>query len=80
MDKDILIKNINLIHTTEMGIIRIKKNLFINEDVVNYCKKVIINPMTNIYQKEKNYYCELNNIRLTINAYSYTIITAHIFK
>ena len=80
MNKDILINNINLIHTTEMGIIRIKKNLFINEDVVNYCKKVIINPMTNIYRKGKNYYCELNNIKLTINAYSYTIITAHIFK
>ncbi|WP_288834306.1 DUF3781 domain-containing protein, partial [uncultured Catenibacterium sp.] len=26
----------------------------------------------------KNWYCEIENIIITINSYSYTIITAHI--
>ncbi len=80
MEYDILINNINSIHTTEMGINRIKNNLHINDEVISYCKKIILNPKTNIYRKGKNYYCELDNIRLTINAYSYTIITAHLIK
>lgn len=80
MAYDILINNINLIHTTKMGINRIKNNLHINNEVISYCKKIILNPKTNIYRKGKNYYCELDNIRLTINAYSYTIITAHLIK
>ena len=80
MAYDILINNINLIHTTKMGINRIKNNLHINNEVISYCKKIILNPKTNIYRKGKNYYCELDKIRLTINAYSYTIITAHLIK
>ena len=36
-----LIKNINKIHTTKMGIDRIKKNIGIDEDVVCYCKNKI---------------------------------------
>jgi hypothetical protein len=80
MEYDILINNINSIHTTEMGINRIKNNLHINDEVISYCKKIILNPKTNIYRKGKNYYCELDNIRLIINAYSYTIITAHLIK
>ena len=41
MNKEILISNINKIHTTEIGIInRIKKNLkFEINDVVELCKK-----------------------------------------
>ena len=33
-----LLKNIDKIHTTSMGIDRIKKNLNINDDVILYCK------------------------------------------
>lgn len=37
-DKKILLENIDKIHTTEMGIDRIKRNLKIDvEDVVGYC-------------------------------------------
>ena len=77
---NILIDNIDRIHTTKMGIDRIKKNLNINEDVIEYCKKIITNKNTNTYKKGKNWYCELNNIIITINSYTYTIITAHIIK
>ena len=72
-----LINNINKLHTTNLGVSRIKRNLNINEDVVKYCKKIILDKNSNIYKKGKNYYCENNNIKITINSYSYTIITAH---
>lgn len=79
MDKNILLKNINKIHTTEMGIYRIKKNLKLDDiAVVDYCKNKILNNNCNIYKHGKNYYCEIDNIKITINSYSYTIITAHI--
>ncbi|MBQ6546606.1 MAG: DUF3781 domain-containing protein [Bacilli bacterium] len=74
-----LISNINKLHTTDMGLIRIKRNLNLDTDnVINYCKKLILDKNCNINKRGKNWYCELNNIRITINSYSYTIITAHI--
>ena len=73
-----LIDNVDKIHTTEMGVDRIKKNLNLDtNDVVEYCKKKILDKNTKIYKQGKNYYCEINNIIITINSYSYTIITAH---
>ena len=72
-----LISNIDKIHTTDMGIERIKKNLNIDTDVVEYCKKIVLDKDTNIYKKGKNYYCEKDNIIITINSYSYGVITAH---
>ena len=74
---DELINNINKLHTTDMGVSRIKRNLNINEDVIEYCKKIILDKNSNIYKNGKNFYCENGNIKLTINSYSYTIITAH---
>ena len=81
MNKEILLSNINKVHTTKMGIDRIKKNLKLNiNDVVKYCKNKILDKNCNIYKKGKNWYCEIDNIRITINSYSYTIITAHKIK
>ncbi len=77
MNKNILIDNINNIHSTELGIIRIKNNLRLNTDsVVEYCKDKILDKNCYIYKKGKNWYCEIDNVRITINSYSYTIITA----
>ena len=73
-----LLLNIDRIHTTKMGVDRIKKNLSINEDVINYCKNKILDKNSKIYIKGKNYYIEIDNIIITINKYSYTIITAHV--
>ena len=78
-DKQILLDNISEVHTTEMGIDRIIKNLKLNtNDVVEYCKNKVLNENCNIYKQGKNWYCEIENIIITINSYSYTIITAHI--
>ena len=81
LNKDILLSSIYKIHTTEMGIDRIKKNLKLNtNDVVEFCKNKILDKNCNIYKQGKNWYCEIDNIKITINTYSYTIITAHLIK
>ena len=75
-----LLLNIDKIHTTELGIKRIQRNLNINDDVVNYCKNKIIDKECHIYKQGKNWYCKIDNMIITINSSSYTIITAHINK
>lgn len=81
MNKEILLSNIGKIHTTKMGIDRIKRNLKLDtNDVVNYCKNKVLDKDCNIYKQGKNWYCEIDNIVITINSYSYTIITAHTIK
>ena len=80
-DCGLLNDNIDKIHTTKMGIDRIKRNLELNtDDVVGYCESLIMNKNCHIYRQGKNWYCEIDNVRLTVNAYSYTIITAHTMK
>lgn len=80
-DKKILLDNIDKIHTTKMGVDRIKRNLKIDSDVVvEYCKNKMLDKKCNIYKQGKNWYCEVENIKITINSYSYTIITVHIVK
>ena len=81
LNKDILLSNIEKIHTTEMGIDRINKNLKLDtNDVVEFCKNKILDKNCNINKQGKNWYCEIDNIKITINSYSYTIITAHLIK
>ena len=49
-----LIKNREKIHTTELGIVRIKKNLsFDTDDVAGWCKSKIIEDDA-IIEKEEN--------------------------
>ena len=80
-NKKILLDNIDKIHTTEMGVGRIKRNLKIDtDDLVEYCKNKMLDKKCNIYKRGKNWYCEVENIKITINSDSYTIITAHIVK
>ena len=81
MNKELLLSNIGKIHTTKMGIARIKRNLKLDiNDVVDYCKNKVLDKDCNIYKQGKNWYCEIDNIKITINSYSYTIITAHTIK
>ena len=75
-----LLYNIDKVHTTKLGYERIKKNLKIENDVVLYLKNKIIDKSSVIYKEGKNYYCEIDNIRITINSYNYCIITAHVNK
>ena len=84
-DKKILLDNIAKIHTTEMGADRIRRNLGLDKtvpvaDPVEYCRQKILSSGCNIYKQGKNWYCETCGIRITVNSYSYTIITANKMK
>lgn len=73
-----LLKNLDKLHTTELGAVRIKRNLFLdNEDVVDWCKTKITSDGAVITRNGKNWYVNVDNCIITVNAYSYTIITAH---
>ncbi len=75
---DTLLENIEKIHTTEMGAERIRKNLVLEcSDPVEKCLGIIKGEKTVITRKGKNYYAEDENYIITINAHSFTIITAH---
>ena len=77
MEKDF----INKIHTTKMGEERIKRNLRLKSvDVVEYCKNIILDKNSTFNQKGKNWYYQKDNIIITINRNSYTIITAKEYK
>ena len=75
--KNLLLLNIDKIHTTKLGIERIKKNIIINGDVVEYLKNKIQDNKCIINKKGKNYYCIIDDIIVTVNSYNYCIITAH---
>lgn len=71
-------KNLDKLHTTKLGIERIKRNLSLEtDDVVDWCKTKINSADVVITRKGKNWYIETDSDILTVNAYSYTIITAH---
>ena len=73
-----LFDHLEQIHTTEMGQERIKRNLSLQtNDVVAWCVEKISDPCAVIMRKGKNWYVSVEGCIFTINAYSYTIITAH---
>ena len=72
-----LMENIDKIHTTALGIIRITRNLELETDnVVTWCRKKTKKADT-IVRRGKNWYVYAGDSIITINAKSYTIITAH---
>ncbi len=76
-DNELLI-NLDKLHTTELGVERIKRNLSLDtDDVVDWCKTKINSDNAVITRNGKNWYVNADNYILTVNAYSYTIITAH---
>lgn len=77
MDTELL-KFIDRIHTTEMGVDRIGRNLGLKgEDVIKWCKEKILDKRAVIMRQGKNWYVEVDGVVITVNANSYTIITAH---
>lgn len=76
-DNEIL-KNLDKLHTTELSVERIKRNLSLDtDDVVDWCKAKINSVNAVITRSGKNWYVNIDNCIITINAYNYTIITAH---
>jgi hypothetical protein len=76
--ENILIENIDSIHTTDMGVDRIRRNLGLGDiDVVVWCKGKILDPNAVIERQGKNWYVHIDGCVITVNASSYTIITCH---
>lgn len=81
LDKAELLQNLDKLHTTELGAVRIQKNLSLNtDDVVGWCRKKIQREEASISRKGKNWYVVADGCEITVNAYSCTIITAHAIK
>lgn len=70
------------LRTTEMGMERIRRNLGLSRDTdpVEFCRGLIEGAGCVIYRQGKNFYCENGGVRVTVNAGSLTIITAHEIK
>lgn len=76
--EEILIKNIDRIHTTEIGVDRIRRNLGLGDvDVVSWCKERVLDKTSIKERQGKNWYVHADGCVITINASSYTIITCH---
>jgi ribosomal protein S18 acetylase RimI-like enzyme len=72
-----LTANIDKLHTTSMGLVRIRRNLDLQVDnVVVWCKNAV-KQADIIIRQGKNWYAYKNGVVITINAHSFTIITAH---
>jgi hypothetical protein len=71
--------NIEKLHTTPLGELRISRNLGINnENVLDWCKQVIAKTdSSRIIRKGKNWYVHGDACVITINYRSSTIITAY---
>ncbi len=73
-----LLTNLGKLHTTDLGAVRIRRNLSIDaEDVVGWCRERIERADAEIVRKGKNWYVSVDGCVITVNAHSYTVITAH---
>lgn len=88
-----LLENLEKLHTTELGVVRIKRNLELKtDDVIGWCKNTILSAAKNteeksggndgksankIFRQGKNWYIKTSACTITVNAHSYTVITAH---
>lgn len=66
------------LHTTIMGEERIRRSAAPDEDdVIAWCRERITAPDAVIERRGKNFYITSCGCTLTVNAGSYTVITAH---
>lgn len=78
MKSDELRLHLDQLHTTELGAMRIKRNLALDtDDVVVWCKMKASSPKAATKKNGKNWYVTIEGCVITINAHSFTIITAH---
>ncbi len=73
-----LLINLDKLHTTQRGAVRIKRNLSLDTDnVVGWCKTKTSAPDAVFKRIGKNWYVTIEGCTITVNAHSFTIITAH---
>ncbi len=72
-----LLAGLNRVHTTQMGAERIRRNLGLHaDDPAAWCRRQIENARA-ITRRGKNWYVRGDGCVITVNATSFTIITAH---
>ena len=77
-NSELFLSNLDQLHTTALGIERLRKNLHLDTGhVVSWCRDKIKAPNANITRKGKNWYITVEGCEITVNTHSYTIITAH---
>ena len=77
-NSELLLSNLEQLHTTDLGAERIRKNLRLDtDDVVGWCSEKMKAANALITRKGKNWYIAVDNCEITVNVHSYTIITAH---
>lgn len=72
-----LFDNLDKLHTTELGELRIRKNVGDVPDVVKWARAQIGQPGADISRVGKNFQIQTRDHLITVNAKSFTIITAH---
>ena len=73
-----LFANLEKLHTTQLGAMRIERNLSLDTgQAVDWCKSKISAPNAIVTRSGKNWYIDVDHCIITVNAHSYTIITAH---
>lgn len=79
--RDQLLANLVLLHTTELGAERIRRNLSLDagDDGVCWCRERIWDPAAEVRKRGKNFYVQVGDCEITVHAQSGTIITAHLF-
>lgn len=79
MDREEYPFDILRLRTTPMGEERIRRNLMLSEniDAVKFCRNFILDDNAVYERKGKNWYITTGHVRITVNAGSLTIITAH---
>jgi len=79
-DMNELLTNIEKLQTPPLGQVRICRNLGWNvSDVVPVCRNMILSPVADITRRGKNWYIASDDCMITVNATTFTIITAHRF-
>lgn len=74
----LLLASLDYLQTTDLGMQRIRKNLSLDsQNVVGWCREKIKTPDARIRRKGKNWYIAVDGCEITVNARSFTIITAH---
>jgi len=77
MDGHELTVNLVKMHTTELGMQRIQRNMDLGDiDLVAWCKHKV-SKTDNVVRRGKNWYVYADDCIITVNASGFTIITVH---
>lgn len=76
-----LLENIDKVHTTPMGTERISRNIGVPcNKITEILPDMLVDPDAIFERRGKNWYVKTRNCLITINARSFTVITAHRIK